>query len=91
MGITFENLLYHEISGLSVAITESSDETLRGITGVIVSETKNTFFVRKSGGKTIQIAKQVARKIQLGTDEGVCFISGSSLIGKPEDRTARLN
>ena len=90
MAVTFDNVLFHEISGLAVVITDSSDKTLVGLEGTIVSETKNSFYLRKSNGQTVQIVKQVATRIQLGTDDGVCFISGSSMIGRPEDRISRL-
>ena len=93
MTITPENIVNHEIVGLHAVIQDSSDVTLCGVAGRIVSETKNTFYIRDSSHdtRTLQVAKKVAKKIQLVTDSGVCFISGSSLIGKPEDRAARLN
>jgi RNase P/RNase MRP subunit p29 len=47
--------------------------------------------VEKNSGETVMIAKKVATKLGLKIDSGVCFISGSSLIGKPEDRLARLH
>jgi len=36
------------------------------------------------------ISKLVARKIQLCLPSGSCFINGSSLIGRPEDRVTTL-
>lgn len=89
--VTAENLPYHEIAGLHATIVNSTDTTLRGVSGVILSETRNTIFVEVSQGKTLQVAKKAAEKIRVVTGPGVCFISGSSLIGKPEDRLARLN
>jgi ribonuclease P protein subunit POP4 len=91
MTITAQNILYHEIIGLYANIIESSDSTMRGLAGKIVSETRNTITVESNRGRAVQIAKNVATKIGLELDSGVCFISGSSLIGKPEDRIARLH
>ena len=91
MTVTAQNILYHEIVGLYANIIESSDSTMRGLTGKIVSETRNTITVESNRGRAVQIAKNVATKIGLELDSGVCFISGSSLIGKPEDRIARLH
>jgi ribonuclease P protein subunit POP4 len=85
-----ENVLVHEIIGLGAKIVESTDPTLQGISGTIVLETKNTISVRVDSSVK-QIAKKAAKKIEVKTDSGVCFISGSSMIGKPEDRTRRLS
>jgi len=91
MTISPENILYHELVGLQVIIQESSDISLKGLSGKIVSETRNMITVEKKDGNVIRVAKEIATKIELATDSGVCFISGSSLIGKPEDRLARLH
>jgi RNase P/RNase MRP subunit p29 len=34
-------------------------------------------------------AKRAALKMKLQTPSGACFISGSTLIGRPEDRISR--
>jgi RNase P/RNase MRP subunit p29 len=90
MSITAENILSHEISGLAVKILGSTDRTLQGLSGVVTFETKNMLSIRDSSSRVLQIAKKAATKIQIQTDAGVCFISGSSLIGRPEDRISRL-
>ena len=83
-----ENVLVHEIIGLGVKIVESTDPTLNGVSGSIVFETRNTILIRTDFAVK-QIAKKAAKKIEIKTQSGVCFISGSSLIGRPEDRTSR--
>lgn len=83
-----ENVLVHEIIGLGAKIVESTDPTLNGVSGSIVFETRNTISIRTDSAVK-QIAKKVAKKIEIKTHSGVCFISGSSLIGRPEDRTSR--
>jgi len=88
--ISPENALVHEIVGLNAKIAESTDPTLQGISGTIVLETKNTISIR-TGSSIKQIAKKAAKKIEIKTESGVCFISGSSMIGRPEDRISRLN
>jgi ribonuclease P protein subunit POP4 len=90
MTITTANIHAHEIIGLGAKIIDSSDSSLNGTSGTIVFETKNTISIR-TGSTIKQIAKNVARKIEIQTDAGVCFISGSSMIGRPEDRVSRLN
>ncbi len=87
-----ENVLVHEIIGLDAKIVESTDPTLEGISGSIVFETKNMISIRSDLDSSVkQIAKRAAKKIEIKTHFGVCFISGSSLIGRPEDRISRLN
>jgi ribonuclease P protein subunit POP4 len=85
-----EDVLAHEIICLSAKIVESTDPTLQGISGTIVFETKNMISIR-TDSSVKQIAKKAAKKIEIKTDSGVCFISGSSMIGRPEDRISRLN
>jgi ribonuclease P protein subunit POP4 len=88
--ITPENVLVHEIIGLGAKIIESTDPTLEGVSGTVVFETRNTISIR-ANSSVKQVAKKAARKIEIKTNSGVCFISGSSMIGRPEDRISRLN
>jgi RNase P/RNase MRP subunit p29 len=85
-----EKILSRGLVGLPAKILESSDLTLEGIAGTIVSETKNTIYLR-SDSTVKQVAKRVAKRLHLQTDSCACFISGSALIGRPEDRILRLN
>ena len=83
-------MLAHEIIGLGAKIIESTDPHLEGMNGTVVFETKGTISLR-SNYSVKRIGKKAARKIEIKTDNGVCFISGSSLIGRPEDRITRLS
>ena len=91
MSITAENILSHEITGLAVKVVGSTDPTLYGKGGIVAFETRNMISIRDSSSRIFQVAKKAATKIQVQTDAGVCFISGSSLIGRPEDRISRLS
>ncbi len=90
MTVNCENVLWHGVVGLRAKILESADSTLQGISGTIVFETKNTILIRKDS-IVKQVAKKAAEKLQLQTSSCACFISGSALIGRPEDRISRLN
>jgi ribonuclease P protein subunit POP4 len=90
MTVDCDNVLSRRIIGLQAKILESSDSTIQGIAGTIVFETKNTIFIRKDS-VIRQIAKSVAKKLEIQTSSCACFISGSALIGRPEDRISRLN
>ena len=84
------NVLLHEFIGLNIRIVDSTDPTLKELMGTVVFETRNTTFIR-THLSIKQVAKKAARKIEIQTNSGVCFISGSSMIGRPEDRISRLN
>lgn len=86
--IKTDTLLSHEFIGLKVQILDDTSATLRNISGNIINETKNTFSIRTSRG-TKMIPKKNATSIRFFIDSGSCFISGSSLIGRPEDRISR--
>ena len=88
MTITAENVLAHEIIGLGATIVESTDPTLQAVSGTIVFETKNMLSI-KVNSEVKQVPKKAAKKIRIETHSSVCFISGSSLTGRPEDRISR--
>ncbi len=90
MTLNYQTIFLRGIVGLQVKIIESSDTTLRGFVGTIVLETKNTMFIRKDA-LVRQVAKRAAKRLQLQTLSYACFISGSALIGRPEDRISRLS
>ncbi len=90
MTLNCQNVLSRGIVGLEAKILESSDSTLQDIVGTVVFETKNTLFIRKDN-LLRQVAKRAAKRLQLQTHSCACFISGSALIGRPEDRISRLN
>ncbi len=87
--ITTVNIFAHELIGLDAKIIESTNKTLTGLVGTIIFETKNTLAMR-SGNATKIIPKSAAKKIKIITENGACFISGSSMIARPEDRISRL-
>ena len=90
MTVNCDNALSKGLIGLQAKILESPDSTLQGIAGTVVFETKNTLIIRK-GSIIKQIPKNVAKKLEIQTSSCACFISGSALIGRPEDRISRLN
>lgn len=87
--ITAANIFAHELIGLDAKIIESTNRVLLGLTGTIIFETRNTLAIR-SGTSTKIIPKEAVKKIEIATQNGACFISGSSMIARPEDRISRL-
>jgi len=90
MTVDCGNVLSQSIIGLQARILQSSDPTLEGTEGMVVFETKNTIFIRKDS-ITRRIAKNVAIKLEVKASSCACFISGSAMIGKAEDRISRTN
>ena len=87
--ITRKNILSHEIIGLYATVERCSDNYLTNISGRIILETKNMLGIETSRGMK-QISKAAAKKIRLDLKPGCsCSISGSSLIGRPEDRICK--
>ena len=87
--ITRENILSHEIIGLYATIEGCSNRFLANLSGRIILETKNMIGIETSRGVK-KISKSTARKIKLDLNSGrSCYISGSSLIGRPEDRISK--
>jgi RNase P/RNase MRP subunit p29 len=84
--IKADTILSHEIIGLEVQVLNPSTAS-NTIRGNIIGETKNTILVRTTKGTKVVPKGNTTIKFKL--DSGVCFISSSSLIGRPEDRISR--
>lgn len=82
---TRENLIFHELVGLYAHILNSGPYS--GISGCVVRETKNMITIRSG-----EVLKSIPKKnvnIKFTLPTCGCFISGSTLIGRPEDRVVR--
>jgi ribonuclease P protein subunit POP4 len=84
--ISEENILVHEIIGLNTKVVESADKALIGLHGTVVFESKNMITIRTDEGKLRKIAKISITKLAVYIRGSACFISGSGLIARPEDR-----
>ncbi len=81
-----ENLVRHELVGLEVVITKSSDPFLKGLKGRVIDETKNTI--------TTEIDKKVRKIIKdsctfrftIPESGDTVEIDGKELAGRPEER-----
>jgi RNase P/RNase MRP subunit p29 len=86
--ITKQNLLRHELVGMEAHVHYGSSSNPKIYYGMILHETKNCFILREKGKVKI-IPKMSIRTLRVEIDDGVCFIKGSSLLGRPEDRVFR--
>ena len=85
---TRRDLVRHEIVGLEAQIEHGSPSKPVTHFGRILYETKNCLVLRDRGNVKI-IAKSSVISLSVESDDGVCFIKGSSLLGRPEDRVFR--
>ena len=82
--ITSENIKSHEIIGLHTTIIESSNSQLKGLNGIVVYETKNTFMLKtKNGLKTLP---KLSNKWEFQINKLKIVMEGLIMRKKPQDR-----
>jgi ribonuclease P protein subunit POP4 len=91
MRITPQNIVMHEIVGLSTHIVESKDSSHVCKKGVILGESKEMIQIGTEQG-TISVPKGICVFDMTLPDSTVVRIDGGLLRGRPEDRIKkRLN
>jgi ribonuclease P protein subunit POP4 len=78
------NILRHELIGLDVEVVNAQNESLIGIKGVVVDETKNCLIIGTEEGEKKVLKKGVEIKTKVDGKE--IIITGDFLVGKPEER-----
>ncbi len=79
------NILRHEIIGLHVRISASSDSNIVGLKGTIVDETKNMFCIRD--GERLRTLPKQTSVFQFRLPDGkIVLVDGRHMIGQPENR-----
>ena len=84
MAITPKSLVKHELTGLKVEITGSSDPNKIGIKGTVVSESKRIITI-DTGKEEKQIPKTECT-FRFFLEKETVDVKGEALIGRPEDR-----
>lgn len=83
--ISPENILRHELIGLNIKISNSTDPTLRVIRGLVVDESRNMLTITRKG-RTVKVPKSVAT-FRITLESGaVVDVDGSRLVARPENR-----
>jgi len=83
--ITPQNILRHELIGLTVRITEATDPSVNGVRGKVVDETKNMLKIL-SPEKTLMIPKEIAT-FRFNLPSGIRVdVDGERLVARPESR-----
>jgi ribonuclease P protein subunit POP4 len=83
--ITPYNLIRHELIGLKVRIVQARESSMKGISGVVVDETRNMLVVDRKASR-VMIPKNIATfrfKLPGGVQVDV---DGDRLIARPENR-----
>ncbi len=90
MKMSNTNILFHELIGLHVTVVESNDETLKGRSGEVVDETKQTLRINFAKGVKIVPKANVTLKADVPDGQSVT-IYGKKIMYRPEDRIRRMN
>jgi ribonuclease P protein subunit POP4 len=83
--VTPQNLLRHELIGLNVKVSDSTNPAIKGVRGEVIDETKNMFTIQSSRG-TLMIPKNIAT-FRFTLLNGVQVdVDGRRLTARPEAR-----
>lgn len=83
------NILFHELIGLKVTIVESSDDTLKGLSGEVIDETKHTLKIRSNKIPKTIAKSTVTLRIELPEGKDVT-VEGKKISYRPQDRIGRM-
>ncbi len=84
------NLPYHELIGLELKVLRHSDQSLEGITGIVISESRNTLKVRTASGRVKTIPKLGGEFLFKLQNNRSVRVDGLRLLGRPEERVKRV-
>jgi len=84
------SLSYYDPLFKTIEILESTNRYNNDLKGKMVSETKNMIFIINEKKEIKKIPKKGIKTLKVGGLEGVYFISGESLSGRPEDRLLKI-
>jgi len=85
--ITPQNILRHELIGLTAKIRKASDKGLEGREGEVFDETRNMLTI-KAGGKFVNVPKKGGVFLCRLAERWV-EIDGNAIIARPEDRVKK--
>ena len=88
MPMTRENVHAHEWIGLQVTIKDSRDPRLKGLTGLIRDETKNTFTIQVQN-RMMKIPKSLTTFLATFPEQETVTVDGDLLRHRPEDRVKK--
>ncbi|HVN65317.1 MAG TPA: ribonuclease P protein component 1 [Methanomicrobiales archaeon] len=88
--ITKENILRHELLGLTVEVVQAANPAQQGIAGRIMDETRNMLVIgTPRGTKKVEKAHATFRLMLPGGT--VVDVSGIALVSQPEKRISKVS
>ena len=91
-----EQLAFHELIGLAVLVESSCDPTLKGLSGFVVDETKNTLKIETGSGLVKTVPKSGTEFIftipeRISENGRISVkIQGNVLLSQPQNRIKNL-
>ena len=86
--ITPNNIVKHEIIGLTVKVEDSKNPSQKGLWGKVIDETRNTLVLETSQGEKTLMKDECVFVFELPEGEHV-RVDGKLLAGRSEDRTKK--
>ncbi len=83
------NILYHELIGLRVTVLRSLDPSLESLTGTVYWETSRTLWI-KVDSRVVKVLKKGSIFAFELPGGGIARVKGEELLGRPEERAARM-
>jgi ribonuclease P protein subunit POP4 len=84
--ITPENIVRHELIGLSVKVYSSPDSTAVGAEGRVIDETRNMLVVETESGEKRLVKEQSVFSFRLPDSGKWVRVDGKVIVARPEDR-----
>jgi len=89
--ISARNIIMHELIGLKVKVSESSNPSCIGIEGIVVDETLNTLKIKdKKDGRIKVIPKKNTKFIFETEAKELVEVDGNVIHARPEDRLKKI-
>ena len=83
-----KDLARYELIGLEVEIVNSKNNSLTGIKGEIIDETRNMLTIKTKKGKKRIIKSEVVLKMK--ANKKIYEVNGKLLVGRPEERLKKV-
>ncbi len=97
MEITPSKLVFHELIGLQVEVTEATNPALISISGRVADETRNMLIIRTKEGTGKMVQKngtsfvfRIPAKLSGKHAERYVKVDGNLLLSQPENRTKNI-
>ncbi len=84
--ITPENIVRHELIGLTVKVASSADKSAVGAEGRVIDETRNMLVIETKSGEKRLVKGQSVFSFRLPSSGKWVRVDGKVIVARPEDR-----